>query len=535
MSNNQQLDTELNEDAAALRARIAELEQINAEQARTIANLRMDQTHLRALLEHTTDYILICDDEGFPVAFNTAYAAIQKFAQGLEMRPGIKPHTLLPDQAMRDWWDGLHQRVLSGESFKIEFSFPFAEGDIRHFEFSYNPITEKGQVTGFTEISREITAHKRAQQALIETQALLNAVIEQSPVPMAVAATDGTLMLVNEASREHLGISPADNIVPGIKLAEMNKTWQDYDADGTLVALEDLPISLALRGIPTIKREMSVVRADGTECWEYVYGVPIYDDAGNLIAGYIVFPDITPLKEAEKQRLELTIERERVAILRRFLSDISHDLNTPLTTIKTSLYLLPQLTDPTKYEQHLHILNVQTAHLERVLQDMLAASRKDLVLMLNREPVDIAALLQTIINEHAGTIVRKKHTIELTTEPDLKPIQADRRQLRRALNNIIINALLYTPDEGTITLHGYQQYNFTVIDVIDNGMGISADDLPCIFDYFYRADKARSTVQGGAGLGLTTAKQIVEAHRGQIKVSSAPGTGSTFTVVLPNA
>ena len=134
-----------------------------------VDDLRHAKESLAALLEHTTDFFLVCDATGSPVLFNEAYRRVMK-AAGIEMRVGLRPHTLLPDPEEVAWWEGLHRRVLGGEAFRVEYSREF-DGQTRHFELAFNPILRDGEVVGFTEISRDISERKRLEQersAIIE-------------------------------------------------------------------------------------------------------------------------------------------------------------------------------------------------------------------------------------------------------------------------------------------------------------------------------------------------------------------------------
>lgn len=126
-----------------------------------VDELQRAKESLAALLEHTTDFFLVCDAKGSPVLFNEAYRRVMK-AAGIEMRVGLRPHTLLPDPEEVAWWEGLHRRVLGGEAFRVEYSREF-DGETHHFEFAFNPILRNGEVVGFTEISRDISERKRLE------------------------------------------------------------------------------------------------------------------------------------------------------------------------------------------------------------------------------------------------------------------------------------------------------------------------------------------------------------------------------------
>lgn len=246
--------------------------------------------------------------------------------------------------------------------------------------------------------------------------------------------------------------------------------------------------------------------------------------------------DLSERQEAERQRVALAVEKERVAVLRRFISEASHDLRTPLTNLKASTYLLKRLTDnPQKQQEHLNVLEHQTARLERLLTDFLMMSRLDVA--ATGEFVFGAVAVRDVVDEvlaqQQNLIARKQHNVSVELAEDLRPVLVDRDKLVMALNQLLVNACNYTPSGGQITLRASLEGDDVAIAVQDNGIGIKPHQLPRVFDSFYRADEARSADTGGTGLGLAIAKRIIEMHGGQIAAASIPEEGSTFTIYLP--
>jgi signal transduction histidine kinase len=220
--------------------------------------------------------------------------------------------------------------------------------------------------------------------------------------------------------------------------------------------------------------------------------------------------------------------------LRQFISDASHDLNTPLTSIKALLWLIQQNPAASALLVDLANVEMQVERLERLVRDMLNMSRLDMAdAEFQHVAIDINRLVRTVLAGRESLAARHKHTVNFTPAPDVPGISADEVHLSHALTNIYVNALHYTPEGGTISVRTYATASHVAIEIADTGIGISADDLPHIFDRFFRADKARQTATGGTGLGLAIALKIVEAHHGSIEVESTPGAGSTFTVLLP--
>jgi PAS domain S-box-containing protein len=201
-------------------------------------------------------------------------------------------------------------------------------GEIEPVEYYENPVltksgeerliawhntvlrNEAGNIVGTLSSGEDITERKQAERALAETQALLKSVIEQSPVAMAIATPDGTITTYNDACLELLGIDDEPDLQAGSNLLKMRRTWQDYDVDDHPIPAEELPLALAIQGKTTLRKEMRCVRKDGTERWEIVDSAPIYDKDGKLIAGFVIFPDITEQKQAE-EALRESEERHR--------------------------------------------------------------------------------------------------------------------------------------------------------------------------------------------------------------------------------
>jgi heavy metal sensor kinase len=220
---------------------------------------------------------------------------------------------------------------------------------------------------------------------------------------------------------------------------------------------------------------------------------------------------------------------------RRFTGDISHELRSPLTTILGNLSLLRRAKNLPEEEQRemLDEMYSEAERMHRLISDLLLLSQADSGLAINRAPVELDTLLlesYRMAKRRAGD----RLDIHLTHE-DQAVVMGDADRLRQVLDNLINNAIRYTPEGGCIELSLHCLGGEAVITIADTGQGIAPEDLPHIFDRFYRADKARTRAAGGTGLGLSIVKWIVDAHNGRIEVESTPGEGSVFHIYLPVA
>jgi two-component system OmpR family sensor kinase len=229
--------------------------------------------------------------------------------------------------------------------------------------------------------------------------------------------------------------------------------------------------------------------------------------------------------------LNQTLERlERLFHARqRFLADVSHELRTPLTTIRGNVDLMRRMGE--LETDTLDVVQDELQRMTRLVDDLLLLARADTgALPIQREPVeldnvflDVCRQLQSIEQPVALTIM----------EVDQVTVIGDGDRLKQLVINLVDNAIKYTPSGGEVFLSLSKFDSVAEIVVRDNGLGIPPEDLPHIFDRFYRVDKARSRKMGGSGLGLSIARWIVEAHGGDIRVESKMGQGSAFIVTLP--
>ena len=379
-------------------------------------------------------------------------------------------------------------------------------------------------------LEQEIAERHRAEQSLRRERDLVARVMETSPISITVVNREGLITFANPQSEIVLGLKK-DKITD---LSYNAPEWCITDFDGQPFPQAQLPFGRVMNtGQPVYDVRYAIEWPDGRRRFLSINAAPLFDAAGEFDGMVAIMGDITELKQAEQRRVDFEMEKERTKVLRYFISNASHDLRTPLTTIKTTLYLLSQHSDPDKQQRHVEILEIQTAHLERLLEDMLNLSRLDKEIDFKFEPLDLNALIRDVIVGQQSLAQRMNHCLTFTGDPAMPPVCADEIQLDSALTNLVVNALHYTPNGGTITVQTYQHDDCAIIEVRDNGIGIGAEHLPRIFDRFYRVDKARPTATGGAGLGLAIAKRIIEAHYGRIDVESEPGVGSTFRVCLP--
>ena len=222
------------------------------------------------------------------------------------------------------------------------------------------------------------------------------------------------------------------------------------------------------------------------------------------------------------------------ALRRQLIGDVSHELRTPLTAIKGSMEALIDGVLPADPETFAQIYQ-EADRLQRLVNDLQELSRiEGGAFKLDLQPLLLADLLQTTTTRLSQQYAEKGVRLEIVLPADLPEIWADADRLSQVLFNLIGNALQYTPAGGQVDVAARRQGDEVHVSVQDTGIGIAAENLPHVFDRFFRADRSRSRGSGGSGIGLTIAKRLVEAHGGRIWVESPGlGKGSTFTIALP--
>ncbi len=240
--------------------------------------------------------------------------------------------------------------------------------------------------------------------------------------------------------------------------------------------------------------------------------------------------------------------REMLVCQQAFVANAAHELRSPLTSIRLRIEMLQRYLEerPEFARRYLRQLEGEVAHLQRVVEHLLMLSRLDEVQELPRTALDLAPVLYELADEIGPLAQEAELRLQVEVPPHLPPVAAHVDAISMAVRNLLDNAIKYTPPGGRITLRadvmpGHRQEEgdsrpaFVTIQVADTRPGIPAEHLPHIFDRFYRVDEMRPRQPRGAGLGLSLARSVVEAHGGHIDVESEEGNGTVFTVRLPVA
>ena len=268
----------------------------------------------------------------------------------------------------------------------------------------------------------------------------------------------------------------------------------------------------------------SELAVDGSQI--ELYAVATRNEAGDITGALVLFHDITELKKIDQVR-------------RDFVANVSHELRTPLSILRG--YIETLLDSPeTSRDELSRILRVMERHSKRL--DLLAEDLLTLAQLESANPhlqlgdIDLSSFLREVIHDLEKKLANKQLHLLVDVSPDLPPIHADRTRVQEALYNLLDNAVKYSRDHGEIRLSARQREGEIELSVSDEGIGIAKEDLPRIFERFYRADKARSPDKiRGTGLGLAIVKHIAQLHGGRVEAESELDKGTTIRVVLPEA
>jgi PAS domain S-box-containing protein len=363
------------------------------------------------------------------------------------------------------------------------------------------------------------------RQRLATAQHALEAGVERTRLDTILRSTASAILYV-DAQTGRIAANPAaadlfGNAFPR-DASRARYAAQFHTPDGRRMTEKDLPLSGALQGQTLPQKELVIVRPDGSQTPVLSTASPVRDSSGNVIGAVAAFQDISTLKELERVRSEWT-------------SMIAHDLRQPITVITAYADRLQTLLanhgGPEEQKAVEHVLS-SAATLNQMIADLLDVSRVEArQLALRPQPTDLPSLVRSVV-ERSGRMLRH-HPVRVTVQGSVLPLEIDPVRIEQVLSNLLSNAAKYGYPNTEIQVEIERRGQVVEVSVANQGEGIPPDELPRIFERFYRTAQARTGPVAGIGLGLTIAKGLVEAHGGRMWAESIPSQTTTFHFALP--
>ncbi|MGD0779677.1 MAG: ATP-binding protein [Dehalococcoidales bacterium] len=375
------------------------------------------------------------------------------------------------------------------------------------------------------ELAEDIVKRQQTEKELRESEERLRLILETIPVGLAVSDMDGKILQVNRAATKFSGFSEKELVgkkyLDFIGKKDQERAGEYHDKAAESVANQD--------------NEYILKRKDGSEFPAKLTGSPIKDQAGNIIGTLAMIEDITERRQAEEEHREVIEYRELDRLKTNLLSTVSHELRTPLASIKgyASLLLMynRRLASEQKRES-LEAIDRSTDRLTELIEHLLDMSRLDAGLFrLNLEAVKPSDIFSVAVSE--AKLRSPKYKFKVGINRRLPKLMGDARRLRQVIDNLLDNAIKYSPKGTQITVRAEVKAEELLVSVADQGQGIPADEIDKIFDRMYRIEQRLGKDPGGLGLGLSLCKALVGAHGGRIWVESQVGQGSTFYFTIP--
>ena len=335
--------------------------------------------------------------------------------------------------------------------------------------------------------------------AVRSEQSKLGTIIGSTEDAVIVTDSEMRVLLFNKAARRAFGIKSVEVTNKPVAQVVKNKSLVDLfirSIDGSQAQRGEIPLE------------------DGRTLNANLTPIPGVGYAA-------VMQDITYLKELDKMKSE-------------FVSTVSHDLRSPLTTIKGFVQLLPKAGPLTSQQQEFSAKILKgVENIAELVEDLLDIGKIEAGVGLEMDVCQLDAIINKVVEDFRSQAEAKRQRLAVELPPQLPPVLGNDLRLGQVVANLVGNAIKYTPDEGLISVRANNNNGQIIVSVHDTGFGIPLADQPYIFDKFYRVQSEETDGISGTGLGLAIVKSVIERHNGRVWVESEPGVGSTFTFILP--
>ncbi len=508
------------EDAQVRRER----KQAEAERERLQSEVQRRAEELDAIFNPIGDPLLAYDAQGIVIRANPAMTStLGHDPCGMRCEEVVAALAVrYPDGRFIRCEESPSMRALQGETTTGErLLITDVAGREKVLLISATPLEAGGERWGAVSLWHDVTEQERllneVQRRMAELDTTLNAIADG----LVIFSPSGEILLDNPAARQLL-----DGLLIEEEYAAATSQWLSLFAhtpDGRRLTPETAPGHRAAHGETVTNEILVFCHQDGSEAWMLVTAAPIRQRDDTIIGVVSTYTDITQLHTLQEQQKVLT-------------HTVSHDLRAPLTAIQGYAELLLEDLQAEHCEGE-KLFSAQAIlrsaqRMNVMIQDLVDAARVEgRQLELKKQPVGLTPYLADLL-ERSGRVFAVER-LQVDIPADLPPVCADYDRLERIFLNLITNALKYSPQDTPVIVRARRQGEEIEVSVQDFGVGISPEDQAHIFQRYYRAKTNRKAE--GIGLGLYIAKQLVEAHGGQIRVESEPGIGSTFYFTLPVA
>ncbi len=499
-------------------------------QKQTEADLRASENRHRTISELISDYAYAYDvlPDGSVVPIWMTEDSFKR-TTGYEWKTVRENNYALfhPDDAKRAEQDVI--RTLSGETTAGTYRVVTASGDIKWIHTTRKPEwdTKENRVIRFFGVAQDITERKKLEGEIQRYTEQLERLVEERTAELrrakeqieAVLNNISDAIILTDQRGQIQTTNPAFQRMFGNRVSTTIEDFLMLVSDARQAATLAESLSAVIHKGGSQRKEAKVMNEDGQEIDLDLALISVNAQQGENPAILLSAHDITYLKDVERFKS-------------RFVENAVHDLSSPISALGTRVYLLKKT--PERLADHVKILEDQIQQLKDLVADLRSLSELDRGLAkLDLELVDFNELVTKIFNQYESLAVSKNLHLSMALTPENPSLRLDRRKCERIIVNLVANAIHYTLDGGHIHITTQVTAENLIFSVQDEGIGISKEDLPHIFERFYRTDCARSTNKTGTGLGLAIVREMILAHGAAINVESEVDKGSTFTVTFP--
>jgi PAS domain S-box-containing protein len=503
-----------------------------------------NEHRFRAIVEHSPGIISILGRDGSWRSSTTAGSRILGWERGIELEGGIFS-LVHPDDL--EYAMATFNEVVAGSrgpDEPVEFRVRAADGSWHWIETAADNLLEDPLVDAIVLHSRDVTERRRHDTLMAQSNERLSALVENLNAAVLVEDSDRRMAIANQQFCDLFGIPvpPAALLGSDCAAAAEQSKVLFVDPEGWLASVEAalaggeqiLDVEFGLADGRTVERDYIPIRVDDRDeghVWIYRDVTERHEMAARRERLLEAERDVRRAIEDQNERL-----RELDRLKSDFVANVSHELRTPLTSIMGFAELLTDgesggLSD--EQAEYLAVIRRSSERMLALVTDLLLLSR----LETRSIPIEWAEVsVPELVRESTGELsnaARTKGVLVTDACDDGPPARGDHMRLRQVLDNLVSNATKFTPEGGSVAVRATHDDQGWHIAVTDTGIGIPADEVPRLFDKFFRASNARDGNVPGTGLGLAISHAIVELHDGHLTVESVLGEGTTITVHLP--